>query len=72
MDGNDVLLCLEAKGIRGAVDGSALHAATGHPHCEAVRIMITALARPRQLNYWRAPELSSPNHQSVLQHPALL
>ena len=47
MDWNDVLLCLEAKIIRSTVDSSAFDAATRHPHREAVRIMITALTRPR-------------------------
>ena len=67
-----ILLCLEAKVIRGAVDGAAFDTSTRHPHREAVRIMIAALARPRQLNHWRTAKLTSPNHKSVLQHPTLL
>ena len=67
-----ILLCLEAKVIRGAVDGAAFDTSTRHPHREAVRIMIAALARPRQLNHWRTAKLTSPNHKRVFQHPTLL
>ena len=53
--------------IRGAIRHSTLDSTTSHPHREAVRVMIAAIAT---LCHRRSTKLTTPNHQSVLQHPA--
>src|SRR5579862_5511573 len=46
---------------------AALGAASRHPHGEAPRIVVTAVA---QFIEWRTSELSAPDHQRILQHAA--
>ena len=53
--------------IRGAIRHSTLDTTTGHPHREAIRVVITAIPA---LCHRRATKLTTPDHQSVLQHPA--
>ena len=56
----------------GSTQGDArLDAAAGQPHGESVRVVVAAVV-PAPLDHRRAAELATPDHQGVLEHPALL
>ena len=55
--------------IRAAVAQAALHAAAGHPHREALGVVVAAVA---VLRVRRAAELAAPEDERVVEHPALL
>jgi len=69
---------LEPELVGGAVHIAAFHATAGHPHRKPVMIMVTAIdfsrvrAGRRQLHRRRASEFAAPDHESVIQEPALL
>src|SRR5207247_4598048 len=75
---NLVLDRRKAKLIRCAVHNAVPQPCTGKPGREPIRVAIAALphagvrSQIRQLDSRRTPKLSAPNHESVLQHPALL
>src|SRR3954470_5848645 len=64
----------EAKLVGAAVSGAAFPAAACEPDGEAVVIVIAAELRLRaaHLDARCAPEFSAPNHERILEHPALL
>ena len=54
-----------------AVTDSPLHAAAGHPHREAARMMVSPEISPRRvmsLTVVRSPELSPPDDKRVVEH----
>ena len=57
-----------------ADDGAALRAAAGHPQREAAAVVITpkVILTQRALAVVGAAKLATPNHQRVVEHPALL
>ena len=63
-----------AERIGRAVDGPRLDAAAGAPDSETARVMIAAIVGGRQLPLAiiGAAELATPEHQSVVEHAALL
>ena len=61
----------EAQFIGRAVNVAGLDSATRHPHCEGIDMMIAAKAFAR-FSHRRAPELTPPYHQRVLQQPTRL
>ena len=66
---------LEAEVIGGAVNRAAAHAAAGHPHAEAVRVVVAAELRfavAAEFDRRRATELAAPDDQRVVEHAALL
>lgn len=64
-----VINAVVAEVVGDAVSHAAFHSAPGHPHGEAVMIVIPAITI---LRGWGAAELSAPNDQGVLKHAALL
>ena len=78
MDVNGLVLGLETEVVGRAIDLSALDAASRHPHRKAVMVVVAAIDFPRvrsrrgHFNDWRAAEFAAPDHQRVVQHPALL
>ena len=54
-----------------AVANAALHATASHPGTKAMRIVIAAWF-VTQLCDWQSSKLAAPNHQSIVQQPALL
>ena len=50
---------------------SAFHPAAGHPHCEAPRVMVTAV-HARSLHGGRATEFTTPKHKRVFEQPTRL
>ena len=70
-----VLDGFEAELVGGAIDGAAADSAAGHPHGEAVRVVIAAelgLAVAAELDGRRAAEFAAPDHERVVEHSALL
>ena len=61
MDVHFVALGVEAIVVGGAMRESAFHPAAGHPHCEAPRVMVTAV-HARSLHGGRATEFAAPKH----------
>ena len=57
-----------AKFVGSAVDVAGLNARAGHPNREGLDVVVTT----GTLAHWSASKLTSPNHQGVLQHTALL
>ena len=59
--------------VGGSMSDAALHPAAGHPDGEATGVMIASivLACQTTLTIRRASELTSPNHQRVIQHASL-
>src|SRR5688500_15093360 len=55
------------------IASTGLHAATGHPHGETLRMVIAAVVRlgERALAVDRAAKLTSPDHQGIVEEPAL-
>ena len=78
VDVSGIFLCAEAELVGRAVDVPALHAAAGHPHGEAVVVVVAAVDLSRvgpgggQFNGRRATELAAPDDEGVVQHAALL
>src|SRR5262249_12611012 len=71
VDVNSVLGGGKSKLVGGAVDVTATGAAAGQPHREAVMVVI-ATGKGRQLGHGGPAELASPDHQNLVQEPALL
>ena len=72
VDVGDVVAVLdgvEAELVGGAVDDAALDAAAGHPDREAVGMVVAAVAA---LRAGRAAELGGPDHDRLVEQPALL
>src|SRR5690242_12296535 len=65
-----VLRDVEAQVIAFADGDARLDAAARQPHGESVRMMVAAVVAP--LDHGRAPELAAPDHESIVEHPALL
>src|SRR5687767_2479668 len=69
--------CFESKLVGGAIRGATTHPSAGQPHREAIMVVIAAVylagirAGGWQLDHGRAPKLTAPNHQRVLEHAAL-
>src|SRR6516225_11825318 len=68
----------EPELVGSAMDIAATHTTSGQPHAEAVMIVVAPVDFPR-ISSWgrefdgrRAAEFSAPDHQSIIQHPALL
>ena len=61
---------IPAEFVGRAVDRSALHAAAGHPHREAVGVMVAAVVVPFRGR--RPSELAAPDHERLLEEPARL
>ncbi len=75
MDVDFIFSDLKAEFIRLAVVEAALHAATRHPHCEAIRIVIAAqyFAGGRAtFAKRRATKFAAADNQSVFQKSSLL
>ena len=53
---------------------AALDAAAGHPHGEATWVMVAAIVGRREfaLAVDGTPEFTTPNHQRIVEHAALL
>src|ERR1700722_14274317 len=64
-----VLAGIEAKIIRSAEGDARLDAAARHPDAETIRMMITPVVAA--LHHRRAPEFAAPNHERLVQQPAL-
>ena len=73
-----ILLGFESKIIRGSVNGAGLYATARHPVREPVVVVIPSIGVARirswgrQLDCGRSPKLSTPDHQGLVQHSALL
>ena len=65
MDG--VLDGLEAQLVGGPVGAARRHAATRHPKCEALGVVVPAIGAAAVR---RAPELPAPDHQRLVEHAA--
>ena len=75
VDVGDVLLGAEAKFVGRSVDGAAFDAAAGHPHREAIRVVVAAelgLATGVEFDSRRAPELTAEDDKCIVEHTALL
>src|SRR6516164_8067517 len=73
-DMEPVLDCVQAQ-LVGRTDGAAaLHAAAGHPHGEAGRVVVAALALAAGVGLGdrRAAELAAPDHERLVQETAAL
>ena len=72
MDG--ILDNVESKIVRRAVRHTALDASAGHPEreCPSVMIAPVVLIARATLRIDRAAEFATPDHERVVQHPALL
>ena len=62
---------LEAKFVRLPVAHAALHSAAGHPHAEAVRVMVPA-GRTFAFAERHATKFAAPHDERGVQQPALL
>ena len=69
VDSNPTFDGLEAELVGGSVDESSFHATAGHPHREAERVMVAAVA---VLGDGCPAELAAPDHQGVVEQPSTL
>ena len=74
VDMHPVLDSLEPEIVGLPILKSTFHPASGHPHGEAMVIMVPSQCgvrgvRPRRgkFNGWRSPEFTSPNHEGVVE-----
>ena len=71
VDVNFILGGVIAEVIGGTVGKAGLHSSTGHPHCEAVRVMITAPGFPHHLSDRGATKFAAPDDKGIVKQSAL-
>ena len=75
MDMHRIDCGVEAKVVGGTPAHPGFHTTTGHPNSEGVRVMVSTPAwtiLDVALNEWCATELTTPNDEGVVEHPAHL
>ena len=71
MDMDPVLYCGQAEIVSRPVAEAGFHSTPGHEHREAVGVVIPTGALA-VLSRWLATELTAPDDQGLIEHPALL
>ena len=66
VDVNLILGGVIAEVIGGTVGEAGLHSSAGHPHCEAVRVMITAPGFPHHLSNRGATKFAAPDDKGIV------
>ena len=75
---NDILHGLIAEFVGLAVDRAGLHAATSHPHREAVAVVVASVdlagvgARGREFDGRGAAEFAAPDDEGLVEHAEAL
>ena len=76
MDVHGILDNVEAQVVGLANNLAAPQAATGHPHAVGVRVVIATgtvgIVRPAKLHHGSPAKLPAPDHERLVQKPALL
>ena len=67
MDMHRMVFSKISKGIGRSIDGALPHPCSGHPHREAVRMVVTAVCFSGALRDRGAAEFTSPNHQGIVE-----
>ena len=71
VDVNLVLNGVIAELVGGTVGEARLHSTAGHPHCEAVRVMITTPGFPHHLSDRGAAKFAAPDDKGIVKQSAL-
>ena len=66
VDVNFILGGVIAKVIGGTVGEAGLHSSAGHPHCKAVRVMITSPGFPHHLSDRGATKFAAPDDKGIV------
>ena len=69
---NPIMRGMKTKLVRGAICDAAFDATAGQPHGESMGMMVTPPFLATTLSHGCPAEFSTPDHQGILQHPALL
>ena len=66
VDVNFILGGVIAEVIGGTVGEAGLHSSAGHPHCKAVRVMITSPGFPHHLSDRGATKFAAPDDKGIV------